>query len=249
MRISKGYTDSNSWVPDWASGMKKVLYANGCSHTAGTKLAMENRFDLTWPNLLAKNLDFNLINDSTPGASNDRIFRTTIEYILSTAIPPDKVVVQFTEFERFELAHSTCNPRSQTILEKYLPFLNDFFELNISKTDISLIYTHKLLNQIYSLENIFKEHAIDDYTFLIWRKVDQNYNTYKFINKNKIIFDVCLKLSQKYKTCQKPDPSRNNIPDGHFGQDAHYEIFEWLKYGKDWYGKIEKAEDISESAY
>jgi hypothetical protein len=249
IRISKGYTDSNNWVPDWAGGMKKVLYVNGCSHTHGTELAMDNRLDLTWPHLLTNYLDFDLINDSECGSSNDRIFRTTIEYILSTPMPPEKVVIQFTDVERFELGHNNCNPRSLNRSEKHLPFFKDFFELNVRKSYISPEYTHKLLNQIYSLENIFKEHAISDYTFLIWRKVDQNYNTYKFINKDKLIFDVCLKLSQKYTTCIKPDPLRNNVPDNHFGQDAHYEIFEWLKYKKDWYGKITKSEDISENAY
>jgi hypothetical protein len=229
--------------------MKKTLYVNGCSHTHGTTISMEGRLDLTWPNLLANHLNFDLVNDSRCGASNDRIFRTTIEYILSAAIPPDKVVIQFTDVERFEFAHSSYNPRSKLRLEKYLTFFNDFFQLDRPKNDISLVYTHKLLNQIYSLETIFKEHAINDYTFLIWRKVDQNYNTYKFINKDRVIFNAALKLSQKYKTCQKPDPERNHIPDGHFGYDAHQEIFEWLKYGKDWYGKIEKAEDISESVY
>lgn len=248
-KINRKYSDSSYWVPDWASGMKKVLYVNGCSHTHGTNLSMDGRLDLTWPNLLSNYLDFNLVNDSECGSSNDRIFRTTIEYILSTAIPPEKVVIQFTDVERFELGDFNCNPRSVNRSETHLPFFKDVFELGVRKSYISPKYTHKLLNQIYSLENIFKEHSINDYTFLIWRKVDESYTTYKFINKDKLIFDVCLKLSQKYETCQKPDPFRNNVPDNHFGQDAHYEIFEWIKYGRDWYGKITKAEDISESAY
>jgi hypothetical protein len=244
IRISRGYTDSNNWVPDWASKVKKLLYVNGCSHTAGTEIAMKYRLDLTWPNLLAKHLDYNLIDESECGKSNDNIFRTTIEYVLSSSIPPDKVVIQFTDVERFEINKKGMNPRSKDPgIEKYLPFIEDYFELNVNKREISTEYSHKLINQIYSLENIFKEHAIEDYTFLIWRKIDENYITYKFINKSKIILNVALKLSQKYKTC-----GMINI-DNHFGQDAHEEIFEWLKYGKDWYGKITKAEEITDDLY
>jgi hypothetical protein len=249
IRISKGYTNSNPWVPDWSGGMKKVLYVNGCSHTRGTELAMEGRLDLTWPNLLAKHLEFNLINDSTLGASNDRIFRTTIEYILSAAIPPDKVVIQFTEPERFEINNKSINPRSKNLPENFLPFINEHFKLDDLRSNISMGYSHKLLNQIYSLQNIFKEYYIDDYTFLIWRKVDHNYITYKIMDKNKIIFDVALKLNQKYTLCKTPDPFRNNIPDHHFGADAHDEIFKWIRFGKSMIEKIEKSEEYAQNSY
>lgn len=229
--------------------MNKVLYVNGCSHTAGTELSMEGRLDLTWPNLLAEHLEFDLVNDSDLGASNDRIFRTTVEYILSAAIPPEKVVVQFSDHERFEINQMGMNPRSPNLDKKFLPFVNEYFEMDRERANTSPGYTHKLLNQIYSLQLILENMGIDDYTFMVWRKVDESYITYRHINRDKIFFNMLLKLSQKYEVCQTPDPDRGNIPDRHFGQDAHYEVFEWLKYGKSRLDKAGKAEHIIENAY
>jgi hypothetical protein len=210
IRISKGYTDSNNWVPDWACGMKKVLYVNGCSHTHGTELAMDNRLDLTWPHLLTNYLVFDLINDSECGSSNDRIFRTTIEYILSTPTPPEKVVIQFTEPDRIEIIEKTFNPRSPILDEKYKYFAKEYFDVS---NIIDIKFSRKLLNQIYALEVLLKEYAINDYIFLVWRPVDINYITYKHIDKIKIMFNVSHKLHQKYEICKTLDPKRNNTPD------------------------------------
>lgn len=227
--------------------MKKVLYTNGCSHTHGTNIAMNNRLDLTWPNLLSNYLNYNLINDSQTGVSNDYIFRTTIEYILSTPVPPEKVVIQFTNPERFEINNHQLNPRAVEDVEIYpkqlsdfykqfIPFYKTYFNLDKSQNQISLTHTHKLLNQIYSLEKIFFEHAIDDYTFLIWKNIDTEYITYKHLNKNKIIFNVDRRLIKKYERCKIINP-RYNIPDNHYGADAHNEIFEWIKNHK-YYGEV-----------
>ena len=239
IRISKGYTDSNSWVPDWACGMKKVLYVNGCSHTHGTETAMDGRLDLTWPNLLTNYLNYELINDSKKGASNDHIFRTTIEHILSSAIPPDKVVIQFTEPERLEINGKKLNPRALASNTKFDYFIKEYFP-QLEPPNIE--FSNKLLNQIYTLEILLKEHGVDDYFFLIWRSVNTKYITYKFINKNKMVFDVSHKLSQKYKVSQKIDP-KTNLPDYHFGRDAHYELFEWVKINKSWEGELKNPDE------
>ena len=68
------------------------LYANGCSMTYGyelidhpeTHVCLDHIYRETyaWPGRLAARLNCNhVVNDSTPGGSNDRILRTTIRWV------------------------------------------------------------------------------------------------------------------------------------------------------------------------
>lgn len=69
-----------------------LLYANGCSMTYGAELGgmgsfaeteRENKYRIehAWPNQLGKLLNMQSINDAKGGSSNDRITRTTLEWI------------------------------------------------------------------------------------------------------------------------------------------------------------------------
>ena len=85
-----------------------LLYANGCSMTYGAELAgvdpfpeteeQDNyRIEYSWPNQLGKLLNMESVNDGWPGASNDKIFRTSINwisnYISQTKDPSNLFVV------------------------------------------------------------------------------------------------------------------------------------------------------------
>lgn len=220
------------------------LYTNGCSHTRGTELALDGQMHLTWPNLLADHLGYELVDESLCGASNDTIYNTTLEYILSNPIPPDKVVIQFTVLDRFDIGNRTVLPRSS--LKRVTPY-NNFFKDYFTDNDKEL--SHKLLNQMYSLQNIFYEHAIEDYTFLVWRPVDEEYITYRHLDKDRIMFDVNHRLSQKFDLCMKPDPERWNKPDGHYGADAHEEMFNWLITKSNWNAELKEKETFIENVY
>lgn len=228
--------------------MSKVLYTNGCSHTRGTEISLNGQLNLTWPNLLSKHLNYDLIDESTCGSSNDSIFRRTLEYILSSPIPPNKAVIQFTVYHRFDIGHRTLLPRTSLKYTNspYNEFYKDFFSRDV---DLEMELSHSLLNQIYALEKIFLDHGVDEYNFLVWRAVDKNYITYKHLNKDRIIFDVNHKLSQNFNLCDKPDPLRNNIPDGHYGADAHEQIFNWLKNPLNSNIKMELEENYIENIY
>jgi len=65
------------------------------------------------------------VDQSRCGASNDTIYNSTIEYILSSAIPPNKVVIQFTVLDRFDIGKTTILPRSS--LKTTGPY-NNFFK-------------------------------------------------------------------------------------------------------------------------
>lgn len=178
------------------------LYTNGCSYTKGTELALDGQMNLTWPNLLANHLRYELVDGSLCGASNDTIYNTTLEYILSNPIPPDKVVIQFTDNDK-ELSH-------------------------------------KILNRMYSLQNIFYEHAIEDYNFLVYGSIDEEYITYRHLNKDHIMFDVNHKLSNSGILLD---------PENGYMADAHKEIFNWLITKSFWDSDLREKETFIEYVY
>ena len=190
------------------------LYVNGCSHTHGTKIALKNKLEDAYPYLLANYYKAELINDSGLGASNDRIMRTTIEAVLSSPIPFDKVVIQFTHMERFE-GIIDDDPYNLPI------FKNDKKHYDISNKKIEKLLSHKLLNEMYMLECLFVEHAITDYRFIVWRSVDSEYITYKHLNKSKIIFNARTLLNKEFEVCKHPH-------DKHYEADAHQKMAEWI---------------------
>ena len=64
------------------------IFINGCSHTEGTKIALDNDLTKAWPFKLQKRLNCEVTSIARAGCSNDRIVRTTIESIATSAIPP-----------------------------------------------------------------------------------------------------------------------------------------------------------------
>jgi hypothetical protein len=103
-----------------------ILYANGCSHTAAAEAVVPAAFAVddgkngidrrphplnlaaSWCTHLARDLDMDLVCDAESASSNDRIARTTREWI---AANPDQLqrvfmVIQWTSWEREEWLHN-----------------------------------------------------------------------------------------------------------------------------------------------
>lgn len=60
-----------------------MLFANGCSHTAGAEIEFENQnccHEKAWPKHLADSLNMEWTNISLSGGSAERIIRTTIQW-------------------------------------------------------------------------------------------------------------------------------------------------------------------------
>ena len=55
-----------------------ILYTNGCSFTWGDELSDRN---LRFAGLLANKFNCQLVDNSMCGASNERILRTTLDYL------------------------------------------------------------------------------------------------------------------------------------------------------------------------
>jgi len=102
-----------------------ILYANGCSHTAAAEAVVPDTFALddgltgidrrphplnlaaSWCTRLAKQLDANLVCDAESGSSNDRILRTTQQWLDDqTDLSDVFVVIQWTTWEREEWLHN-----------------------------------------------------------------------------------------------------------------------------------------------
>lgn len=81
-----------------------ILYVNGDSNCFGTDLKDPN---MAWPNLLAKQLNANLINHSRPGASNTRILRTTNDFLSNHYDKNVLVIIGTTSWEREEWPHDS----------------------------------------------------------------------------------------------------------------------------------------------
>jgi hypothetical protein len=203
-----------------------IIYTNGCSHTRGTPLSLNNDLTQAWPYLVSRHYGCKLDNDSIVGSSNDSIVKRTIEYVLTAAIPPSKVFIQFTVLDRFDTAGVTHFPRSSVKGDHvYNIFYGDMFP-RTKEVDNNL--SRELLNQMYMLQCFLIEHGIADYRFIVWSAVDSSYITYKHINKSRVIFNTFNHLQSNFELCNTPDPSRGGKLDGHFGPDAHRQIFNWI---------------------
>ena len=108
------------------SQSQMILYANGCSHTAAAEAVVPGAFAVddgkngidrrphplnlaaSWCTHLAQDLGMDLVCDAESASSNDRIIRTTREWIANN---PDKLsktfmVIQWTTWEREEWLHN-----------------------------------------------------------------------------------------------------------------------------------------------
>ena len=123
----------------------KRLYVNGCSFVWGDEL--EDRENEAFPFLLEKKLNCELINDSMPGASNERILRTTLSRDLSDCF----VIIGWTSlfrYEYFEDGWETVYTQNQ------VPYLKvEWFIMNF-------------INQVLAVQNYLKYNNIPFFFFL-----------------------------------------------------------------------------------
>jgi len=122
-----------------------ILLANGCSFTEGYDLFHK---ESSWPYQLGNSLNFKTVNLALGGSSNDRIYRTTIEY-LNTHSDPDLVVIGWTSFNRAEIS---------SVHGLYLRLTNDNCLSDTTEFDQDLTNVHKfwlttLYNQYINYRN------------------------------------------------------------------------------------------------
>jgi len=85
---------------DWDNSAG-YIYVNGCSHTAGTELSLPNKYN-AYPFVLGELLGLNTVSSASMSSSNERIYRSTIDFFSDAEKLPDLAIIQWTGVDRFE---------------------------------------------------------------------------------------------------------------------------------------------------
>jgi hypothetical protein len=189
----------------------------------------------TWPQLLSGTI----IDKSKTGQSNQAIVRSTINDIITAPVPPDKVIIQFTVLERFDLPYHDIGWKTHYPLSeqkgpptRMRPLFEDYCPPSDSQDHLPLL-TRRLLSaelcgNILMLQSFLQDWDID-YYFMVWPDLVANSVGYRLLNHDKILFRVWQMLKSKgFRASFKPDPERDGKIDHHFGPDAHQQIADWV---------------------
>ena len=169
----------------------KNLYINGCSFTYGYKLPKEQ----TWPELLSKKLNLNLINESKNGQSFQSITFNSIN-TLSELNPENTIVIvgltwetrymiQFGN-ETLDVSPSCLNSEQshevKNVFSKYYKYLVEN-DKNLSENQHKNLITNLISLQSFLKQNKFKYRIVN---FLDQSK-EMDLPIYNKLDKSKII--------------------------------------------------------------
>lgn len=187
-----------------------ILYTNGCSWTWGGALDNYFKFNnqinhslrlkLLWPHHLGKILNVSRVDNlSLRCGNNDRLCRTTLNYLLSLSEEERKEcipIIQFSESSRFEfylpdnytLPYENIDENWMTCkidvitsssqkgfkdshnYQSYINLINDVIKLH---TDIQGVY--RSLQQIQSLAFMFQQFNIKKYYFWFHSNIQEGW--------------------------------------------------------------------------
>lgn len=148
-----------------------ILYANGCSMMLGSELGEEdshNRpLDVEYRakhcsvGVLADLLNADeVVNDSCGGGSNDRIVRTTIDWVLANKDRDDiLVIIGWTEPSRRELYLQDIRLHHNWATEEEYPFTQTMYhdpDSDIGKSKLGKLTEHYLMNHRCEIVDIYQ---------------------------------------------------------------------------------------------
>lgn len=225
-----------------------ILYVNGCSWTAGGGLEIPLGIDdrhksendeimmkqHVWSQHLGTLLGAEkVINDGRGCGSNQRIIRTTFDFLSSTEINPEKLIVgiQLTESTRFEFYQETNISKHKWPQIKIdinetefnstqeIEFTNRFINYYRSSDEQNFYHLVFVLN---TLSNIFFTFNISKYFF--W--TEKNWYNNDLINKNMAYF------TEKFPFMILDDFNIDYLPCSHPSLIGHkqlaHKLKEWL---------------------
>jgi len=148
---------------------KLKLFVCGCSYTMGSGLLFKNTWPQQFKKLFTKNKkvklsDFNLLNFSLEGASNNYITRTILSQC--SQIKPNLVIIYFTHCERSErIKNSSILNVAPFVLNHNNPNFNPRDKHVIKTSSFYDFYTDEigfmnLIKNIFLLQNHFKRYKI-----------------------------------------------------------------------------------------
>ena len=229
-----------------------ILIANGCSHTAGAEMEAPLQgecYEKAWPKKLADSLGYKPVNLAISGASDDRVVRTTIEYIgklkKSPNYNPSKffVVISWPGLHRTELYQTFDNEpgfwdegwmpmvagneetyRQQCSKMAFMYYKAWLMRLNNHQASIKF-YLNVLL-----LQNILISNKIK---YLFWNSsitVPATYPHY-FNEINHKRFPYILEKEKGYTEILESNGFRHSpfAKWGHYGEDAQEWFADFLK--------------------
>jgi len=229
-----------------------ILIANGCSHTAGAEIEATLQgecYEKAWPKKLADSLGYKSINLAVSGASDDRVVRTTIEYLgklkKSPNYNPSKVfvVISWPGLHRTEV-YQTEPDEAGFWDDGWMPMVvgnEETYRQQCSK--MAFIYykawvmrqnNHQATINFYSnvllLQNILISNKIK---YLFWNScvtVPDNYPHY-FNEINHKRFSYILEKKKSYTVILESNGFRHSpfAKWGHYGEDAQEWFADFLK--------------------
>lgn len=229
-----------------------IIIANGCSHTAGAEIEEPLQgecYEKAWPKKLADSLTFKHVNLAISGASDDRVVRTTIEYISklkkSPKFNPNKVFVAISwpGLYRTEL-YRTAENEDGFWDNGWMPIVvgnEETYQAQCSQSAFAFYKTwvmrqnnHQASIKFYSnvllLQNILISNRIK---YLFWNSsmtVPCNYIQYlNEINHKR--FPHILEKEKSYTEMLESNGFRHSpfAKWGHYGEDSHKWFADFLK--------------------
>lgn len=221
-----------------------LLLANGCSHTAGAEIEFPLQgecYDKAWPQKLANSLGIQHKNLSISGASDDRVVRTTIEYIgklkQSSDYDPSKlfVIISWPGLHRTELFKTSRDERGFWD-NGWMPLVSgneETYKKQSSKSAFSyykmwvirqnnLQASIKFYSNVLLLQNLLIANKIK---YLFWNscKTISNNNLFQYYNElNHKRFPYILEEQFSYVELLETNGFKHSpyAKWGHYGEDA-----------------------------
>lgn len=256
---------------DWDNSAG-YIYVNGCSHTAGTELALPNKYD-GYPFVLGELLGLNTVSSASASSSNQRIYRSTIDFFSDAETMPEIAVIQWTGVDRFETPHNLNDHHEgwyqhipATVFDKNrtkinIPFRKfyreafypDYFKYGQDLANVRNKLEAANAAQILGLDAYLKSLGIR-VIHLIWEGFSRNEinsTLQAMLDTVEIPMDdpyealASVIHTYGYQVCKEVS-ERNRLPDNHYMADAHHQIATWL-YAYIQYGeKIKISEKYSD---
>ena len=202
-----------------------ILYTVGDSFTYGQELP--NPEHQAWPVLLADKLGYRLINDGTPGVSNEFIIKKTIQAVAKHK--PDLVVIAWTSCGRQEHAdewgvYDIWPGCSSRVFEDHV--------LNYRKELIKYITLYdnpeheyrRWLRQVILLQSFLQIHKID---YIMCNTFDNQFRFEEFSKNNQEYYELIDKdrfIGWPTEGIVEWTWGTEQGPDGHPLQEGHKRI-------------------------
>lgn len=248
-------------------GTKKItLFANGCSHTAGSEMEyalQDHCYEKAWPKWLADDMGWDWVNIAQPGACNEFIRRTTIAWIAKNVEtehrydPQDLVVmIMWSGFNRFEV-WSAVDRRLKSYsghadLSQELPELQQYARWR-TIVEILPVAEYKSLMDMYITAKYLESLGIKYYfmnalhTFPKYEDFDtkglvEEYQTvYKAYGGKRIKRHLAFHDPiERFWQWMQPVSNPPHVKWGHWGVDGH---IIWKDYLKEWMKRIDDVDN------